>query len=241
MIRSIPSQARFSFRGRMGSAASLVSSTSLLSAGIGAGVSLAAAGVSDWLNSIQLSHNADSATTAIANGLAAQLVNLSNAYFAEPNVTCADQRAALDAFDNALVWFQSPAGCGNPAYGAAGNACISQRAFPGAKYSYIDEIRTPMANDPRLANAGCDTAQTVILPTAAGGYAETGITAAGGSSTTGQTAAQIAASAVAATSPTIAAPGTTVAATGTIIAGIPDYITLGGGALALYLFTRSSK
>lgn len=242
MIRSIPTQARFTFRGRMmGSGASaLISSSSLISAGIGAGVSLAAAGVSDWLNSIQLSHDADSATTAIANGLATQLVNLSNAYFTEPNVTCADQRAALDAFDNALVWFQSPAGCGNPSYGAAGNACISQRAFPGAKYSYIDEIRTPMANDPRLANAGCDTAADVILPTASGGYAETGITAAGGSSTTGQTAAQIAAAAVAATSPAIATPSPLAAVTTTsIIAGIPDSITIGGGAFLLYLLTRS--
>ena len=246
MIRSIPTQARFSYRGRMGNGATsaLISSSSLISAGIGAGVSLAAAGVSDWLNSIQLSHDADTATTEIANGLATQLQNLSAAYFAEPNVTCADQRAALDAFDNAIVWFESPAGCGNPAYGAAGNNCISQRAYPGAKYSYIDDIRTPMANDPRLAGQGCDTSATVILPTASTGYANTGITAAGGSSATGQTAAQIAAAAVAATSQAITTPAQSLAAatpTGTIIAGIPDYLTIGIGALGLYLVTRSIK
>jgi hypothetical protein len=219
-------------------------STSLLSAGIGAGVSLAAAGVSDWLNSIQLSHDADSATTEIANGLATQLQNLSAAYFAEPNVTCADQRAALDAFDQALVWFQSPAGCGNPAYGAAGNACISQRAFPGAKYSYIDDIRTPMANDPRLANAGCDTSADVILPTVSGGYADTGITAAGGSSATGQTAAQIAAAAVAATttpatSPVVDSALAAATPSSTIFAGIPDsYVYIGAG-IAAFLLLRS--
>jgi hypothetical protein len=236
MIRSIPTSAGFSFRGRMGDASTLISSASLLNAGIGAGVSLAAAGVADWMNSIQLSHDADSATTAIANGLATQLQNLSKAYFAEQNVTCADQRAALNAFDQAIVWFQSPNGCGNPSYGAAGNRCISERAFPGAKYSYIDDIRTPMANDPRLASAGCDTAADVILPTASGSYTDTGITAAGGSSTTGVTAAQIAAAAVAATT----APAPTVAATpaASIIPGVPNsYLAI--GAAVLFLVTRS--
>lgn len=163
---------------RMGAAGAALSFNPL-SAGISAGVSLATTAVSLWMNSIQLSHNADTATTLIVNGLATQLSNLVNAYLAEPNVSCADQRAALDAYDQAWLWLQSPVACGNPNFGQAGNACISDRA-PGGKYPWQSYYRDPIANDPRLAGAGCDTSQEVILPSlSTGTYAPSGITAGG--------------------------------------------------------------
>ena len=182
------------------------------------------------MNSIQTSHNADTATTLIVNGLAQQLQNLLNAYMAEPNPSCADQRAALDAYDNAWLWLQSPQACGNPNFGQAGNACISDRA-PGGKYPWQSYYRDPIANDPRLAGAGCDTAQAVILPTVSGGYTDTGITATAGSSTTGQTAAEIAAAAVAAVAPT----GATIPAATTT----PNYLLLGAAALAAVLLAKA--
>ena len=204
-----------------------------LTAGIGAGVSLATSAIGMWMNSIQTSHNADTATTIIVNGLAQQLQNLLNAYMAEQNVTCADQRAALDAYDNAWAWLQSPQGCGAPAYGSAGNRCISDRA-PGGAYPWQSYYRDPIANDPRLANAGCDTAQAVILPTISAGYANTGITAAGGSSSTGQTAGQIAAAALAASSSS-ATDAAAIPATTTT----PNYLLIGAAAIAAVLVAKA--
>lgn len=204
MIRNVPTGAQFTFRKRMGAAGAAGAAlglSSLASAGISAGVGLAATAVSDWLQHNQANNMGKSGATAVANALASQLTALRNAYLAEVNPTCADQRAALDTFDAAMIWFQSPAGCGNPQFGSAGDRCISERVSAGAKYSYVDAIRTPIASDPRLASAGCDTGQAVYLPSLnTGTYQSTGITSTGGSSTTGQTAAQIAAGAVAATS-----------------------------------------
>ena len=172
--------------------------SSLATGAIGAATSLAASALTDWMNSIQLSHDADTATTLIVNGLAQQLANLDSAYLSEPNPTCATQRAALDAYDSAWAWLQSPAACGNPSYGSAGNRCISDRA-PGGPTPWATYYRDPIANDPRLASAGCDTGQDVLLPSiTTGSYADTGITSTGGSSTSGQTAQEIAAQAVAA-------------------------------------------
>jgi hypothetical protein len=150
---------------------------------IGAGVSLATAAIGQWMNSIQLSHNADTATTLIVNGLAAQLQNLLNAYLAEP-ASCANQRAALDAYDQAWAWLQSPAACGNPTYGSAGNRCISDRAPTGPTPWQI-YYRNPIASDPRLSGQGCDTSQEVILPSLTSGtYSPSGITAGGDLDTT---------------------------------------------------------
>lgn len=235
MIRSVPVGTQFTFRRRMGSASSASGLTSLATAGIGAGVSLATAAVSDWLNSIQLSHNADSAATAIANQFATQMGNLDSAYLNTPNPTCADQRAALDAFDMAWAWVQSPQGCGNPGYGSAGNRCISERA-PGGKYDATAANRNPIANDPRVT--GCDTSSSVLLPSSTG-YTESGITAGGGSSTTGQTAAQIAAAALAATATppssvtTVSAPGAVVATTAS------NYLLIGAAALGAVLLLKA--
>ena len=232
MIRSVPTAAQFTFRRRMGDVTSALSFNPL-TAGISAGVSLATTAASLWMNSIQLSHDADTATTQIANGLAIQFQNLLSAYMSERNPTCADQRAALDAFDQALQWFEGPTGCGNGSYGSAGNRCVSERATAGAKYSYVDAFRTPIANDPRLAGAGCDTGNLVILPTVSGGYQSTGITATGGSGTTGATAAQIAAAAVAATT----APGSMpVVATAT---ATPNYLLYGALGLGAFLLAKT--
>jgi hypothetical protein len=238
MIRSVNPRAQFSFRSRrMGaSPVSAISGSSV----VGAAVSLAAAGVSDWLNSIQLSHDADTATTEIANQFATQMANLDSAYLNTPNPTCADQRAALDAFDQAWAWVQSPSGCGNGAYGSAGNACISERA-PGGKYDATAANRDPIANDPRVASLGCDTSQQLLLPSGTSGFVATGTTAAGGNATTGQTAAQLAAAAVtaAATVPVTTAAATPASTlTSTIIAGVPDLYVYGAAGLLLFLMVK---
>jgi hypothetical protein len=247
MIRSLPNdgKTRFTFdqRGsgtrRVGDVISTSLSFNPITAGISAATSLASSAVMGWMNSIQLSHDADTATTQIANGLSAQLQNLLNAYMSEQNVSCADQRAALNAFDQAIVWFISPQGCGNGQYGSAGNRCVSERAYPGAKYSYYTYFRDPIANDPRLAGAGCDTGQEVILPNASGGYADTGITSTGGSGTTGATAAQIAAAATTAAAATGLPANTTPATAAATIAGIPStYVYVGLGLLGAALLAR---
>lgn len=178
--------------------------SSVASAGISAGVSLATTGIALWMNSLQLSHDADTATTLIVNGLGQQLSNLDAAYFAEP-ASCANQRAALDAYDQAWQWLQSPAACGNPSYGSAGNRCISDRA-PGGKTPWATYYRDPIANDARLAGQNCDTSQQVILPSlTTGAYTPTSITA-GGASATGPTQTVTAPSVATATTPAATTP-----------------------------------
>lgn len=211
---------------------------SAATAGISAGVGLATAAVNDWLNSIQLSHDADSATTEIVNGLASQLSNLDAAYLAQQNPSCADQRAALDSYDEAWQWLQSPTACGNPNYGAAGNRCISDRA-PGGKYPWATYYRTPIASDPRLATSGCDTSQEVLLPSlSTGAYSATGVTAAGNlegnspSTTTGITNTSM---------PAISPVTTTAAAalqSGPAITISPTSIYVGLGILGAILLLR---
>ena len=224
MIRSTPIEASFTF-----GPASTRTGLGRLGLGpdpISTGIGLAVNGIGMWMNSIQLSHDADTATTLIVNGLAQQLQNLLNAYMALPTPSCQDQRAALDAYDNAWLWLQSPAACGAPIYGSAGNRCITDRA-PGGKTPWDVYYRDPIANDPRVAALGCDTGQAVILPTVQGGYQETSLTSTAGNATTGQTAAQIAAIANAAL--------TSASAT-----GLPasTYLFLGLGLAAAALLAR---
>lgn len=140
---------------------------------ISAGVGLASAAVNTWLSQINLAHDADTATTQIVNGLAPLLQANVNAYLAGPG-TCADQAAAMSAYLTGVRWLMSPAGCGNGAYGSAGNRCISDRfggggatdpnaTFPWANYYYY-----PIANDPRAASCtaaaqGTDAAEESAL------------------------------------------------------------------------------
>lgn len=241
MIRSVPTGASFSFgRRRLGDATAALAFNPV-TAGISAGVSLVTTGIGAWMNSIQTSHNADTATTLIVNGLQQQFINLNKAYFAEPRPSCADQRAALNAYDQAWLWLQSPQACGNPNYGSAGNRCISDRA-PGGRWDWAATYRDPIANDPRLGGQ-CDTGQAVILPTIASGYVDTGISATGGSDSTGQTAAQIAAAAVQssigapAPAPAAAAPSTiTIPGTSTQIP--TTYAYIGVAALLLLMVKK---
>lgn len=207
MIRSVTPGAQFTFRRRMGAVP--IAAFNPATAAISAGVGVATAAIGDWMQAIQVANMGKSGATAIANELATQLSNLMQAYLATPNPTCADQRSALDAFDAAIVWLQSPAGCGNPQFGSAGDRCISERATAGAKYSYVDYYRAPIANDPRLAAAGCDTGQAVYLPNlSTGTYGNAGITSTGGSTSTGQTAEQLAAGAVTSVPAPAALPST---------------------------------
>jgi hypothetical protein len=137
-------------------------SSALIGGAISGGVSLATSAVSIWLNQIQLAHDADTATTQIVNGLAPLLQANVNAYLAGPG-TCQDQAAAEAAYLTAVRWLMSSAGCGNGAYGSAGNRCISNRFGPGGPtddtnpnnvqpfYPWADYYYYPIANDPRTS------------------------------------------------------------------------------------------
>lgn len=137
--------------------------SALIGGGISAGVQLATSAASLWLNSIQLSHNADTATTQIVNGLEPLLRQNVNAYKAGPG-TCADQASALAAFDTAFQWLQSAKACGQLGYGSAGNRCITDRA-PGGQWDWTAMYRTPIATDPRAA--GCAAQLAADNPDAA--------------------------------------------------------------------------
>ena len=137
-----------------------------LSAGISAGVGLATSAASLWLSSINLSHQADTATTQIVNGLEPLLRANVNAYLAGPG-TCADQAAAEAAFLSAYQWLISAKGCGNGAYGSAGNRCISDRFGPGgatdtsgARWPWAAYYYWPIANDPRASGCAAQAAAT---------------------------------------------------------------------------------
>ncbi len=137
----------------------------LASSGISAGVGLATAAASLWMNSIQLSHDADTATTQIVNGLEPQLNAVKNSYLQGPG-TCQDQAAALAAIDTGLLWLQSPKACGQVGYGSAGNRCISDRLCEsGCKFPWIGWYRDPIANDPRAS--GCAAQLAIDNPDAA--------------------------------------------------------------------------
>jgi hypothetical protein len=225
--------------------------SALIGGGIGAGVSLAVAGVNDWLQSIQQSHSQDTGATVIANEFAQQMGNLDAAYLAEVSPTCADQRAALDAFDAAWAWVSGPTGCGQAALGSAGQRCISERK-PGGIYDATAANRNPIANDPRMIGQGCDTSVQLFLPNASTGLLQpTGLTVGGGSSSTGQTAAQLAAAAVtAAATQSAGSVVTTPAGTTTLIpqasatasfALSPTMIVYAGLGLAALLLLGGSE
>lgn len=133
------------------------------SSALSAGVGLATAAAGLWMNSLTLSHDAMTATTQIVNGLEPLLKANSLAYLAGPG-TCADQAAALAAFDSAWLWLQSPRACGNGAYGSAGNACISDRSRSG-RWPWAAYYRDPIANDPRAS--GCAAQVAANNPNAA--------------------------------------------------------------------------
>jgi len=138
----------------------------LISSGVQAATSAAAL----WMQSIQLSHEADTATTQIVNGLEPLLRQNVAAYLAGPG-TCADQAAAIAAYLSAYQWLISANACGNGAYGSAGNRCISDRFGPGGatdtsgtKWPWASYYYAPIANDPRAA--GCAAAAQLANPDA---------------------------------------------------------------------------
>lgn len=215
-----------------------------LSSAVSGGVSLASAAVNTWLNQIQLAHDADTATTQIVNGLAPLLQQNVNAYLAGPG-TCADQAAALAAYMTAVQWLMSPAGCGNGAYGSAGNRCISDRfggggaTDPNAEYPWANYYYYPILNDPRAAqcaaqlaasnpNAGEESAVQNIVNLTTGSVQQTTPGVFASSTTTTDTAAS-----------SVAAP----LLSGSIgIAGLnipTEYLVFGGAALIVLLLVTN--
>lgn len=214
----------------MGDAAS-----ALIGGGISAGVGLATSAASLWLNSIQLSHIADTATTQIVNGLAPKLQAIKDAYMAGPG-TCEDQAAAMAAYLTAVNWLFSTAGCGNGSYGSAGNRCISDRFGPGgptdttgAKWPWAAYYYWPIANDPRAA--GCATALAAANPDAALQAAISNINASVSGSYQQTTAGQFAGS----TGSTSTAVGTGTFDLSSPILGIPAWMWAAGVGVVLLL------
>ena len=195
---------------------------------ISAGVSLATSAASLWLSQITLSHEADTATTQIVNGLEPLLRANVSAYLAGPG-TCADQAAALAAFDSAWLWLQSPKGCGNGAYGSAGNACVSDRG-PGGKFPWFTWYRDPIANDPRAS--GCAAATAASNPDAGLQSALANIEALISGSSQQTTAGQFAGGTTGGASATAATSGTGLS---TPVAGVPLWVWLAGLGLILVL------
>jgi hypothetical protein len=146
--RTSPVRTRYAVRGGLGDVP-----VGLLGGAIGAGVQLAVAGAQLWLNSIQLSHIADTATTQIVNGLEPLLRANVAAFQAGPMTQCS-QQVALASFDQAWQWLTSSAGCGNGQYGSAGNACISDRQR-GGKWDWFSYYRDPIATASVTPNTAC--------------------------------------------------------------------------------------
>lgn len=130
-----------------------VGSPDPISMGVSAGVSLASVALSSWLQDKKQNGQYKTYTTTIVNQLEPLLNANKNSYLAGPG-TCADQAAALSAFDSAWAWLQSTQACGNPQLGTPGQNCINDRA-PGGQWDWTAMYRTPITNDPR---AVCVTA-----------------------------------------------------------------------------------
>jgi len=206
----------------------------LAGAGISAGVSLATSAAGMWLNSINQSHQAMTATTQIVNGLEPLLRANKDAYLAGPG-TCADQAAALAAFDSAWQWLISPKGCGSGIFGSAGNACISDRG-PGGKFPWFTWYRDPIANDPRAA--GCAAALAASNPDAAlqSALANINLLTSGSTQQTnpGMFAGSSSGTSSAGTSGDLLSGGSIADAA----SGIPSWVWLAAAGLAVFLVVK---
>ncbi len=92
--------------------------------------------------------------TQFANQAASALDQMKAAYFAQPVRYKSSQTAALSYFDQIAGWLQQM--CSNPALGAAGQRCISERLVHGGSApwcpggtgcDWITAYRDPIAND----------------------------------------------------------------------------------------------
>lgn len=94
--------------------------------------------------------------TEIANQAGAMLTKVKDDYFAQPVRTQSSQYAALQLWDAIAAEMRKM--CGNPALGAAGQRCISERLVRGGTAPWCDKpgkigcdwvttLRDPIAND----------------------------------------------------------------------------------------------
>jgi hypothetical protein len=81
--------------------------------------------------------------TEYADAMEVQLAANRNTYLAGPH-TAALQAAALKFYDQQWASLQSPAACGEKLLGAAGVACIADRA-PGGRFPWQYYYRDPIA------------------------------------------------------------------------------------------------
>lgn len=204
--------------GMMGLRALGAGSPDPISMGVSAGVSLANVALNGWLQDKKEAARARTFSTTLVNQLEPLLNKNKDAYLAGPG-TCADQAAALGAFDSAWQWLQSGVACGNPQLGAAGQNCINDRAPGSSKWDWTAMYRTPIANDPRpVCNIAADAQEQAAV---ANLYARLG-----GSNV--QTNAGMY------TGGAIGSPPTGTGLLDGSVAGIPmTYLALGVGALVL--------
>ena len=128
--------------------------------------------------------------TQIANNVESALKKNLETYQSAPVHYASLQAAALNNFDT--VWNALVQACSNPALGAAGKRCISERQrggvapwCPNAGHTGCDWFalyRDPIANDPHVVADPASAAQASSDISAAGGTAGTAGTVAGGSS-----------------------------------------------------------
>lgn len=207
--------------GSFGSVGSLGVGVDPVSMGISAGVSLASTALGSWLADKRASGLAKTYSTSIVNSLEPLLNANKNAYLAGPG-TCADQTAALTAFDSAMAWLQGPQACGNLQLGSAGQNCINDR-MPGGKWDWYAMYRDPIANDTRpqcnlAANAGEQAAVQNLMNKISGSNVQVNAGAYQVDPTTGL--------------PVGSSP---VSTSGTVM-GIPtEYLVLGGAAVLLVM------
>jgi hypothetical protein len=90
--------------------------------------------------------------TQYANQADAAAQQIHDLYFAQPVRTVAMQQAALNGILQMADWLRQA--CSNPALGAAGQRCISERIVPGGTAPWC----------PNPGNLGCDWYSTLIYP-----------------------------------------------------------------------------
>jgi hypothetical protein len=132
----------------------------LATAGITAGIGLAAAAIALWLGragprqNVASTHIVDSAEPLLQQNLAA---------WQSSNKSCANQAQALANFDS--VWNAVVANCAVPALGDPGHSCLDDRLPAGVTftfnsfhivgngmYDWFAWYREPIANDPAAGN-----------------------------------------------------------------------------------------
>lgn len=225
---------------------SLLAGLNPITAGVSAGVGIATTFIGSWLADKRATGQQKVASTSVVNDLEPLLQQNVAAYMAGPG-TCADQAAALSAFDSAWQWLQTSQACGNIQLGTAGQNCINDRA-PGGKWDWTAMYRTPIASDTRpqcdtSANAAEQASVTNIFNKISGSNVQTNAATFSNALDSGaaSTGASNAVTGTASADLTSLAQSLTTGTTQIAGASVPTIALLFGGALILVLALSGGK